>query len=85
MTRVLVIGGAGYCGSVLVPQLLDEGYSVTIYDILWYGSEFLPLDNPALNVIQGGKVFFTRAEWDHLDDLGQLHQRRFRRNKRLYH
>lgn len=53
MNRVLVIGGAGYCGSILVPQLLDEGYSVTVYDILWYGSEFLPLDNPALTVIQG--------------------------------
>ena len=53
MNRVLVIGGAGYCGSILVPQLLDEGYSVTVYDILWYGSDFLPLENPALTVVQG--------------------------------
>ncbi len=53
MNRVLVIGGAGYCGSILVPQLLDEGYSVTVYDILWYGSDFLPLDNPALTVVPG--------------------------------
>ncbi len=53
MTNILVIGGAGYCGSILVPQLLDEGNKVTVYDILWYGSDFLPLDNPNLTVIQG--------------------------------
>lgn len=53
MSNILVIGGAGYCGSILVPQLLDEGNTVTVYDILWYGSDFLPLDNPNLTVIQG--------------------------------
>ena len=53
MKNILVIGGAGYCGSILVPQLLDEGNIVTVYDILWYGSDFLPLDNPNLTVIQG--------------------------------
>jgi nucleoside-diphosphate-sugar epimerase len=51
--KVLITGGAGYCGSVLVPQLLDMGYHVTVYDILYYGSDFLPLDNPSLNVVQG--------------------------------
>src|SRR3990172_4397161 len=54
MKKVLVIGGAGYCGSVLVPQLLEEGWYVTIFDILvWYGSDHLPKGNPKLRVIQG--------------------------------
>ena len=54
MKKVLVIGGAGYCGSVLVPQLLEEGWAVTILDILvWYGSNHLPKGNPQLRVIQG--------------------------------
>ena len=54
MKKVLVIGGAGYCGSVLVPQLLEEGWAVTILDILvWYGSNHLPKGNPKLRVIQG--------------------------------
>ena len=51
MKKVLVIGGAGYCGSVLVSQLLDEGWAVTVYDILWYDPKFLK--HPNLKVIQG--------------------------------
>jgi len=51
--RVLVTGGAGYCGSVLVPQMLGMGYRVTVYDIQYYGCDFLPLDNPNLTVIKG--------------------------------
>jgi nucleoside-diphosphate-sugar epimerase len=37
--HVLVIGGAGYIGSVLVRKLLDRGYTVTVLDALLYGDE----------------------------------------------
>lgn len=50
--RLLVTGGAGYCGSRLVPQLLDRGYKITVYDILYFGSDFLP-KHPNLKVVQG--------------------------------
>ena len=53
MKNILVIGGAGYCGSVLVPQLLEEGHKVTVYDIMWYGNDFLPCDNSDLTLIEG--------------------------------
>ena len=51
--HVLVTGGTGYCGSVLVPQMLNMGYKVTVYDIQYYGYDFLPLENPNLTVVQG--------------------------------
>jgi len=37
--KVLVIGGAGYIGSVLVRMLLKKGYHVKVLDNLLYGDE----------------------------------------------
>ena len=51
--NVLVTGGAGYAGSLLCPQLLASGYNVTAYDMCWFGSDFLPLDNPNFKLIKG--------------------------------
>lgn len=53
MKHVLVTGGAGYVGSLLCPQLLDLGYRVTALDVCYFGSDFLPLDNPNFTLIQG--------------------------------
>jgi nucleoside-diphosphate-sugar epimerase len=52
-SRVFVTGGAGYVGSLLVPQLLERGYKVTSYDISYYGDGFMPKSNPNLSIVQG--------------------------------
>jgi len=51
--KVLVTGGAGYCGARLVPQLLSRGYQVTVYDIMFFGNQFLPRHDPKLRIIDG--------------------------------
>ena len=35
--KLIVIGGAGYSGSVLVSQLLARGDEVTVVDSFWFG------------------------------------------------
>jgi nucleoside-diphosphate-sugar epimerase len=39
MNKVLVVGGAGYVGSVLVEELLALGFSVRILDRMFFGHE----------------------------------------------
>lgn len=53
--NVLVIGGGGYVGAVLVPQLLAAGHTVGVFDLFIYGEEVLaPVKNhPSLSIIRG--------------------------------
>ena len=56
--RVLVIGGAGYVGSQLVPKLISKGYLVTVFDTFWYGDkQFYDLPKDKLNLINNLAFF----------------------------
>ena len=50
---IFITGGAGYVGSYLVPEFLKLGYKVTVYDIMYFGDDFLPKENPNLKIIKG--------------------------------
>ncbi len=50
--KILIIGGAGYVGTVLTEVLLNKGYQVTVYDLFIYGNH-LPKKNEKLSTVIG--------------------------------
>ena len=73
--KVLVTGGGGYIGSVLVPMLLEKGYSVRVIDRFHFGKNRLPEPGENLEIIEGdirwiGKEIFK--DIDAVIDLAAL-------------
>jgi len=52
MKKIFITGGAGYCGSRLVPFLLKKNFKVTVFDIMYFGKKFLP-KHKNLKIIKG--------------------------------
>ena len=51
--KIFITGGGGYCGSLLVPTLLDLGHQITVYDVMFFTDNFLPKNNKNLKIIKG--------------------------------
>ncbi|MBI2515845.1 MAG: NAD-dependent epimerase/dehydratase family protein [Opitutae bacterium] len=61
LQRVLVVGGAGYIGSALIPKLLVEGYYVRVFDRMIYGEEAIA------DYLQHPRVEIVRADFRQVD------------------
>jgi len=48
-----VTGGAGYVGCQLVPVLLDAGYRVRVFDVMFYGDTGLDSVRDRIEIIEG--------------------------------
>jgi nucleoside-diphosphate-sugar epimerase len=77
--RVLVVGGAGYIGSVLCRRLLHQGYLVRVLDVLLYGQEPVAelLAHPRFQLVKGdsrdiGTVVRAMLDMDAVVHLGEL-------------
>jgi nucleoside-diphosphate-sugar epimerase len=55
LNHIMVLGGAGYVGSKLVPILLAQGYQVTVFDLFIYGDPFPKglRDSKGLRLVKG--------------------------------
>jgi nucleoside-diphosphate-sugar epimerase len=61
--RILVVGGAGYIGSALLPLLLAKGGKIRVLDRLLYGEE------PIANLIDHPNLEIIRGDFRHLENL----------------
>ena len=65
--KILLIGGAGYVGSVLTEELLERGYSVKIFDRFYFGESGLRRFRDRVEIVRGDMRTMPPAV---LDDVG---------------
>lgn len=60
---VLVIGGAGYIGSALLPKLLERGYHVRVLDMFLFGMD------PIANVADHKNLELMKGDFRHVEKV----------------
>ncbi len=65
---VLVIGGAGYIGSALLPKLLSRGYRVRLLDLMIFG------DEPIRNVLSHPNLEVRHGDFRHVEQVAEALQ-----------
>ncbi|HEU0178516.1 MAG TPA: NAD-dependent epimerase/dehydratase family protein [Blastocatellia bacterium] len=61
--KVLLVGGAGYIGSALLPMLLEKGYHVRLLDLFLYGAE------PIRDFLHHPRLEIMRADFRQVDKV----------------
>jgi nucleoside-diphosphate-sugar epimerase len=64
MNRILVVGGAGYVGSVLTEELLARGYAVRVFDRLYFGDIGLSALRDRIDLVVGDMLAMDPAVLD---------------------
>lgn len=67
--RILVVGGAGYVGSVLVRELLDRGYAVRVLDRLYFGDAGLKEHRDRVDLVVGDMRMVGCSILDNIDSV----------------
>ncbi len=63
MKKILITGGAGFVGTVLIPQLLEKGYHVRVLDNLTF------VGDPILHFLRNENFEFVKGDVRNKDDL----------------
>jgi nucleoside-diphosphate-sugar epimerase len=67
MSKIMIVGGAGYVGTLLSTELHNRGYDVTIVDLLWFGNH---LPNHLKNKVRVADVFdLTQKDLEGFDSV----------------
>ena len=65
-TKILIVGGGGYVGSMLVPYLIEKGYQVGVIDLFIYGEK--TIDNHKNYKKIKGDIRDYKFLKDHIDN-----------------
>lgn len=70
--KILVVGGAGYIGSILSRELLNKGYSVKIFDRLYFGEEGIKEIRAQIDLVVGDMRQFPPSILDDVEAVINL-------------
>jgi nucleoside-diphosphate-sugar epimerase len=69
---ILVVGGAGFIGSVLVRELLERGYAVRVFDRMYYGEQGIREVLERINLVRGDVRTIDLSVLDDVDAVINL-------------
>ncbi len=70
--KILVVGGAGYVGSILIREMLERGYAIKVLDRLFYGTVGLDWIKDKIELIIGDIRNFNPAILDDVEAVINL-------------